>query len=104
MIENLVLLLVGIHFGIFVLNFYREDSLLGVYGTIMWFVLAILSMQIQIPYSLICEQCTVVEGYFTHSDYGAAALFALLGIINAFLVLVYRNKEIDKELKERKNE
>jgi len=97
MIESLVILLVGIHFGIFILNFYREDSILAVYGTIMWFVMAIMVLQIQVPYSLMCEQCTVMQGYYAHSDLGAAVLFGLLGMINAFLVVWYRNKEHDKE-------
>jgi hypothetical protein len=96
MIESLVLFFVVSHFILFVVNFYKRDWTISVYLAVMFFAIAIMVMQIQIPYVVIDSTDTVTTDYIIHSDFGTNVIFILLGIINAFLTLVYRSDEIEK--------
>ena len=97
MIESLVLFFVASHFILFVINFWKKDWTISVYLSVMFFAIALMTVQIQIPYVTINSLDVITTGYMMHSDYGTSVVFMLMGIVAAFLALVYRSDEIEQE-------
>ena len=97
MIESIFLMLVGFIFVIFILNLFKKSVGLAVLTTLAFFIIAMLAMQIQIPYSHIDSSDVVQNGFQVISDYAASMICILFGIGNAVLVVIYRAEQIEKE-------
>lgn len=93
MIIPIVILLAAFGLVMILAAIHWESKILAAFNVIFFFVLAALTLQIEIPYQLITSADVVITGLQVYSDLGASIILFFLAIFNVPLFVIFSISE-----------